>query len=183
MKSHAECVQQAEPVTLVAWRNIEPKVRAYLRRAIRDRTSEKALLAEVLAECLLELALEPRGELAWPQLLAIVRRCARDYKRQARRDARTVYDVDRLEADNDSSAHRAYRLAVWEWAECALSHLGGMQRAALELYEMDNRSDADIACELGCAPASVRVLRHHAKRRVRELVIRGIVPAPPAEAP
>ena len=81
-----------------------------------------------------------------------------------------------------SRARRAEdRQARWEYLDSLLDNLTGSQRAALERHEADGIADDVIAQELGCAPSSIRVLRHRAKCRLRALVARGEFPPPPSE--
>lgn len=165
-----------DPAKLNSVRKVKPRIRAYLRRAIRDHTERERALSDVLNEI---LAMELDGDIdIWQSVLRILRRIAREEwhrRRQVEADSAVV----RLVADSGGNERRAYRLALWAWEDAAMEHLTDVQRGALELHVMDGLTDAQIAALLHCSPGSVRVLRATAKRRLRNLIESGAIPAPP----
>jgi len=169
------------PEALAIWGTVTPRILAYIGRAVPDPVRRRELFIETRAEIFAGMDLDGPAEAMWPNMLEILRRFMRTYKRDARHEARAAHGVvvDGLLANDDARADEEYRLAVREWFEEAVSHLTCLQRAALELHELDGRSDEDIAREFGCSQASLRVLRHHAKDSVRERVARGITRPPP----
>lgn len=172
---------------LKALAKLRPRILGYLRRVICDHAERSRTLSDVYSEVLVDaysevLSLELEHDLKqtaiWPIVLRGLRRIAREEWHRSR-EVRGERTVDRLVADHDGEDWRAYRLALWAWEDAAMGHLTTLQRGALELHVMDGLSDTDIAALLGCSRASVRVLRATAKKRLRALIRRGIIPKPP----
>lgn len=169
------------PESRTVLQELEPSIRAYIRRAVRTQDEELALLGDVLVELCIVVDLGTSPESLWKRVRPVIRRCIREYKRQARYEARVDrnVDVDQIAAAKEPATGDESILALREWLDRALAHLTVLQRAALELRAIDGLRDIEIADELGCSRNSVRVLRHYAKRSVRERIRRGIIPPPP----
>lgn len=151
-------VRLTQTSVLDVLRELVPSVRAYLHRAVRDPVAQKALLAEILVDLCLLVDVDAPERLPWSRVLPVVRRYLREYNRRAREKSWVSRDVDfdRLAIEDQSTRLEARRLAIREWADSAFSHLTAVQRQTLELYEMDQRSDAGVG---------LRLRRRHANRR------------------
>lgn len=172
-------LREIDPAAIAALCKLRPRIRAYLRYVIRDRDERDQAVSDLCNEVMAVVLDEDNEKVElWPQVLRVLRRIAREEWRRSR-EVQDDYVLDGLVADSEAENRRAYRLALWEWAETAMKHLTTQQRGALELHAMDGLSDHDIAALLGCAQGSVRVLRATAKKRLRDLVDRGVIPMPP----
>jgi len=140
-------------------------------------------LEEALADAVVALGSDHSIERAWECALTSARRFVAEARRAARHQAQVDPELepDDVAADVARDEVLAARWALWEWEEAALSVLTPLQRAALELHEMDGLSDEQIAGRIGSTAASVQKLRGMAKRRIRELVNRGEL-RPPTSA-
>jgi RNA polymerase sigma factor (sigma-70 family) len=168
-----------DPARLRALSSIRPRIRAYLRRVIRDRTERWRALSDVYSEVLaLDLDRDLERTAIWRAVLPVLRRIARDEWRWSR-EISGEHAIGQLAANGDTDEARSYRLALWAWEDDAMRHLSPLQRGALELHVMDGRSDGEIAELLGCSRGSVRILRATAKKRLRTLMLRGVIPEPP----
>ncbi len=91
---------------------------------------------------------------------AVARRCVR--RARIRRWLR-LDEIAEPESPGDATSTAGLE------ARRLLLALAPRQRAVLVLGEIDGLCDAEIAEALGIAPATVRVLRHQARRRLREI--------------
>jgi DNA-directed RNA polymerase specialized sigma24 family protein len=161
-------------------RAIGPRLNAYLRQAVRRDVERDLLVVDIMDDVCLEIENEPTPESAWLRAIIVMRRLVAK-RRQWRRHEVEFVAIAHLPAIVGLEAKQAYRLALWQWEEAALEHLTTLQRGALELYAMDDLSDDKIALMLGSSRASVRVLRHGAKLRLRNLVESGAIAPPPTD--
>lgn len=169
---------------------VEPFVRAYLLKSIRDPDEREDAVADALA-CTWEGA-APDSAPEFIRAVALV--SARESSRRLKERQRRVVsgpDSDsaallaaaglqfRSESDRSVETTREYRLAVSAWLEMSFTRLRAAERLALELYVADDWADRDIAVALRCSPATVRKLRERGKRNLRKLVDGRAVPPPP----
>jgi DNA-directed RNA polymerase specialized sigma24 family protein len=168
----AQAVDRAE---LQALDRLRSRMMAYLRHVIRDPVERRVALFDVYSEV---LALARDHKATWPLVLRVLRRIAREEWHRSREVCNDRV-IDQLPNDNDADDRRAHRLALWAWEDAAMRQLTALQRGALELHVMDNLNDREIAALLGGSRASVRILRATAKKRLRALIRRGVVPRPP----
>jgi DNA-directed RNA polymerase specialized sigma24 family protein len=155
-------------------------VRAYLRHVTRDEREVDALLADVVGELWCSLEPDPDPNAMWPRALQILQRIARTERKRRRREA-SVLNPHPATFSPTTEDHQAYRVALAEWEDTVLGHLGPSQRTALELHVMEDLSDEQIATILDCQVESVRKLRYKAKQVCRALLKAGVVSAPPAD--
>jgi hypothetical protein len=159
--------------------SLEPRLRAYMCRVGWRGEECEIVLADVIDDTFGELGLGATPDAVWVKALRSLGHHATQRRKVRQHEVRITSDA--IYQSNLTESHAQYRQALWEWAELALVHLTVSQRAALESHVMDGQRDHEIAKALGCSRASVRVLRHTAKRRLRELIAKGAVPAPPSD--
>lgn len=159
-------------------RELYPRSFAWLARRVRDPSVVAEMVEDVLADACSQIQGPLDTESAWAVVVQLLKAARAQYARQRRRDRRRsplALDV----ATPATEADPQYREMLWQWEDAAMAKLSPAQRAALELYVMDDLSDAVIAKQIGCSLKSVKVLRNRAKRRLQLLVARGDVPLPP----
>lgn len=159
---------------------IECRLQRYFHRALKRGADFEDLIHQVLVEVLISVGHSIAVEAAWECALTTARRCAAAARRDERHEARGHFDPNTVADDSSRLDAAAFRAGLWTWERLALSRCTIRQRAALELFEMDGLSDAEIARRIGSTPAWFRKLRHTAKRHIRDLVSRGTLPPPPA---
>lgn len=165
----------ADPPELQVLYTLRARIMAYLRHVIRDPPERRVALFDVYSE-VLALAIDHKA--TWPVVLRVLRGLAREEWHRSREVCNDRV-IGQLTTDDDADDRRAYRLALCAWEDAAMRQLTALQRGALELHVMDNLNDREIAALLGGSRASVRILRATAKKRLRALIRRGVIPKPP----
>jgi DNA-directed RNA polymerase specialized sigma24 family protein len=175
---HRSVDDASRQLSLIA---ITPRLRAYLRRALRGRAAERRrALQQALVDAAVSAGEDPSPDRAWECALVSARAFVAEVRRSERHQARIDSDLqpDDIAADVQRSESLAARWELWAWEDAALSLLTPLQRTALELHEMDGLSDKQIAEQIGSTSSSVQKLRSTAKRRLRELLARGDILPP-----
>ena len=145
-----------------AWRL---RLLSFFKRDPQLRAECEEMAFDVLREAFVLVQTETRDESTAGVLWALAREAARDAKRRVRHEIPLARMDSLIDQQHDLTRTRE---EMWAWLEPLVDVLPKRQRLALERH-LDGASDADIARELRCRVASIRVLRKRAIRALQRM--------------
>lgn len=151
-------------------------VRAWCRKDPRLRGDPLANGWDILVDVFDACYLQGGGAVTEQALRRATNRLSTERRRCLRHEV-SLEDIDALAQPISTSRvgpNGGERLLQWQ--DALLAKLSRNQRIAIERHYLDEVPDREIAREIGCAVASVRVLRRRGILRLRELV--GTSPPP-----
>lgn len=151
-------------------------VRAWCRKDPRLRGDPLANGWDILVDVFDACYLQGGGVVTEQALRRATNRLSTERRRQTRHEITSAP----IEAFPERRPRAALTADEWKRLEQYLKQLLGTlppnQRIALEGRYLEQRSDREIATEIGCAVASVRVVRHRALDELRRLVLKSPPP-------
>ncbi len=151
---------------------LRPKLLAVARRVVVD----PHLAEEAVQEALLRAwgscsSFDPAGGPVLPWLMVLTRHVAIDMARaRARRPPLTAHDPADDRVSGSQGAHEDHLVLRAELLD-ALAEIGPEHRTVIVETVLRDRSQHEVATELGIPTATLRTRSHYALRRLRDVLV------------
>lgn len=152
----------SEPVARL-WHEVSHDLRKYFARRVRDDALADDLLQDTFVKISEKLPTLRDDQRVTAWIYRIARNTLVDHARRSPKDVRV--DVDLAEDDVEG---RSLNAEVAGWLRPMLASLAPADREALELTELDDLSQKELADRLGLSPSGARTRVQRARRRLRE---------------